>query len=106
MDINQWTLSDSGDLCYFNNTLWLENLNYLLLTQVKGKMGGFTVTLAYIVMFSSVKMFPYLLSLYSMEDMFYLFALSSLAFCIFVHNFLPETYGKSLIDIQNYFVKP
>lgn len=74
--------------------------------EVKGKMGGFTVTLAYFIMFSSVKVFPYLLSLYSMEVMFYLFAMSSFAFCIFVYNFLPETYGKSLIDIQNYFVKP
>lgn len=68
-------------------------------------MGGFTVTVAYVLMFGTVKLFPYLLSLYSIEAMFYLFALSSLAFCIFVYNFLPETYGKSLIDIQNYFVK-
>lgn len=70
-------------------------------------MGGFTVTIAYVLMFGVVKMFPYLLGLFgSMEVMFYLFAVSSLAFCIFVYNFLPETYGKSLIDIQNYFVKP
>jgi facilitated trehalose transporter len=68
-------------------------------------MGGCTVTLAYIVMFGAVKSFPYLVDLYSMEVMFYLFALSSLAFCIFIYNFLPETYGKSLKDIQNYFVK-
>lgn len=76
------------------------------MTQVKGKMGGLTVTIAYVLMFGAVKLFPYLLSLYSMEVMFYLFAASSLAFCVFVYNFLPETYGKSLIDIQNYFVKP
>lgn len=68
-------------------------------------MGGFTVTIAYVLMFGAVKIFPYLLGFYSIEVMFYLFALSSLAFCIFVYNFLPETYGKSLIDIQNYFVK-
>lgn len=67
-------------------------------------MGGLTVTVAYVLMFGAVKTFPYLLSLYGMEVVFYLFALSSLAFVIFVYNFLPETYGKSLIDIQNYFV--
>lgn len=69
-------------------------------------MGGFTVTIAYVLMFGAVKSFPYLLSLYSMEVIFCSFAASSLAFCIFVYNFLPETCGKSLIDIQNYFLKP
>lgn len=68
-------------------------------------MGGFTVTIAYVLMFGAVKMFPYVLNSYSIEFVFCLFAISSLAFCIFVYNFLPETYGKSLIDIQNYFVK-
>lgn len=68
-------------------------------------MGGFTVTFAYALMFGAVKVFPYLLSAYSMETMFYMFAISSLAFCVFIYRFLPETYGKSLIDIQNYFVK-
>lgn len=69
-------------------------------------MGGVTVTVAYAFMFGAVKIFPYMLSSYGMEIMFYLFALSSLLFCAFVFCFLPETYGKSLIDIQNYFVKP
>jgi facilitated trehalose transporter len=74
--------------------------------QAKGKMGGLTVTLAYVFMFSTVKSFPYLLSALSMDIMLYLFAASCLAFCIFIYNFLPETYGKSLIDIENYFIKP
>lgn len=68
-------------------------------------MGGLTVTLAYVLMFSSVKSFPYLLTAFSMNIMLYLFAASSLAFCIFIHRYLPETYGKSLIDIENYFIK-
>jgi facilitated trehalose transporter len=76
------------------------------LRQAKGRMGGLTVTIAYCLMFGAVKAFPYLLDLSSMEVMFYVFGTSSLAFCIFVYNFLPETYGKSLIDIQNYFAKP
>lgn len=75
-------------------------------SQAKGKMGGLTVTLAYIFMFSSVKSFPYLLTALSMDIMLYIFAASCLAFCIFIYNFLPETYGKSLIDIENYFIKP
>lgn len=74
--------------------------------QVKGKMGGLTVAIGYLLMFGAVKFFPYLLSFYSMEVMFYLFAAGSLAFCIFVYKFLPETFGKSLIDIENYFTKP
>lgn len=69
-------------------------------------MGGLTVTIAYVFMFATLKAFPYLLSIHSIEVMFYSFAAGSLAFCIFVHKFLPETFGKSLIDIENYFVKP
>ncbi|CRL05457.1 CLUMA_CG018168, isoform A [Clunio marinus] len=72
--------------------------------EVKGKMGGLTVAIAYVLMFSVVKVFPFFFNLYNIETMFYLFSASSLAFCAFVYRFLPETYGKSLIDIQNYFV--
>lgn len=68
-------------------------------------MGGLTVTLAYMLMFSSVKSFPHLLTKLGMDVMLYLFAASSLAFCIFIYRFLPETYGRSLIDIENYFIK-
>lgn len=75
-------------------------------SQVKGKMGGLTIAVGYLLMFGVVKIFPYLLGLYSMEVIFYLFAASSLCFCVFIYNFLPETFGKSLIDIENYFVKP
>lgn len=66
-------------------------------------MSGVLVLIAYNFMFFAVKFFPYLLNMYGMEVMFYLFAISSLVFCIFVHYFLPETYGKSLNDIQEYF---
>lgn len=103
MDINFRTLSHPGEHLLLLIVLSFQTFVRL---QVKGKMGGFTITIAYAFMFGAVKIFPYLLSLYSMEIMFYLFALSSSAFCIFVYNFLPETYGKNLVDIQNYFVKP
>ena len=66
-------------------------------------MSGVLVLIAYFFMFFAVKIFPYSLNMYGMEVMFYLFAISSFAFCIFVHYFLPETYGKSLNDIQEYF---
>lgn len=84
----------------------IRSLSIFPFSQVKGKMSGLTVAVAYLLMFGIVKIFPYLLNLYSMEVMFYLFAASSLAFCVFVYNFLPETFGKSLIDIEDYFVKP
>jgi hypothetical protein len=70
---------------------------------VKGKLAGITVLIAYNFMFFAVKIFPYTLNMYGMEVMFYLFALSSCAFGCFVYFFLPETYGKSLNDIQDYF---
>ncbi|KAG5672139.1 hypothetical protein PVAND_002293 [Polypedilum vanderplanki] len=73
--------------------------------EVKGKMSGIIVLIAYFIMFFAVKIFPYSLNMYGMEVMFYLFAISSFAFCTFVYYFLPETYGKSLNDIQKHFTK-
>jgi facilitated trehalose transporter len=68
-------------------------------------MSGIIVLIAYFFMFFAVKMFPYSLNMYGMEVMFYLFAISSFGFCTFVHFFLPETYGKSLNDIQQHFTR-
>lgn len=81
--------------CDFDDPTLQHHLLFYL--QVKGKLGGITVTIAYAFMFGAVKTFPYLLNQYSMEMVFYLFALSSLAFCVFVYKFLPETFGKSLL---------
>ncbi|CAG9808596.1 unnamed protein product [Chironomus riparius] len=96
-------------LCYISfSSLGVMILPWTLISElfpieVKGKMSGILVLIAYFFMFFAVKFFPYSLNMYDMEVMFYLFAISSFAFCIFVHYFLPETYGKSLNDIQEYF---
>lgn len=73
--------------------------------QVKGKIAGIIVFIAYTLMFFVVKFFPYSLTMYGMEVMFYFFAISSFIFCAFVWRFLPETYSKTLNDIHNYFVR-
>lgn len=73
--------------------------------QVKGKLGGFVISIAYILMFGVVKIFPYILLIFSAQQIFYIFALNSFIGVLFTYAFLPETLGKSFREIEMYFTK-
>lgn len=75
----------------------------VLPTDVKGKLGGFVVSVAYVLMFFVVKAFPYLLDLVAIQGIFYLFAITSFAGVIYVYGWIPETFGKSFQEIEQYF---
>ncbi|XP_062562395.1 facilitated trehalose transporter Tret1-like [Armigeres subalbatus] len=77
----------------------------VLPTDVKGKLGGLVVSVAYVLMFIVVKAFPYLLDLVAIQGIFYLFAITSFAGVIYVYGWVPETFGKSFQEIEQYFVK-
>lgn len=72
----------------------------MFLLQVKGKIGGFIISIAYILMFGVVKIFPYLLDFLGTQNIFYIFALNSLLGVLFTYMFLPETLGKSFEEIE------
>lgn len=77
----------------------------VLPTDVKGKLGGLVVSVAYVLMFAVVKAFPYLLELMGIQGIFYLYAITSFAGVIYIYGWVPETFGKSFQEIEQYFVK-
>lgn len=72
--------------------------------KVKGKLAGLTISLAYVLMFIVLKIFPYALQLLTTPGIFLIFSINSLLFCLFVFNFIPETHGKTFLSIENYFI--
>ncbi|EDS39792.1 sugar transporter [Culex quinquefasciatus] len=77
----------------------------VLPTDVKGKLGGLVVSVAYVLMFAVVKAFPYLLELMGIQGIFYLYAITSFAGVIYIYGWVPETFGKSFQEIERYFMK-
>jgi hypothetical protein len=75
----------------------------LLPIRVRGVGSGIMVGVAYILMFGVVKSFPFALSVTGTEGIFFFFSFMSLAGVVFVYMFLPETLGKPLQEIEDYF---
>jgi hypothetical protein len=61
------------------------------------------VGIAYVLMFGVVKSFPFALDITGVEGIFFFFSFMSLAGVAFVYIFLPETLGKTLQEIEDYF---
>lgn len=75
----------------------------LLPIKIRGIGGGFMVGIAYILMFGVVKTFPFALDITGAEGIFFFFSFMSLVGVAFVYIFLPETLGKTLQEIEDYF---
>lgn len=77
-------------------------------SSVRGIMGGVVSSLAYFFIFLVVKAYPSFLTYLQMHGMMWLFAAISLSVIIFTLLFLPETQGKTLLEIENQFhgIKP
>ncbi|XP_075970880.1 facilitated trehalose transporter Tret1-2 homolog isoform X2 [Anticarsia gemmatalis] len=72
-------------------------------TQVRGIVGGMTTCVAHLSVFSVVKTFPFLKSLLNDYGVFGLYGTMSLLAIGFFYFFLPETKGKTLQEIEDYF---
>lgn len=77
----------------------------LLPVKVRGKLGGLMVSIAYCLMFATVKIFPFVLDMIKIQSLFYIMSLLNFCGVIFIFFFLPETLGKSFKDIEVYFQK-
>lgn len=72
-------------------------------TQVRGIAGGLTTCSAHFFVFIVVKTFPYLKQLMSKHGTFWMYGCISLLGTIFFYACLPETKGRSLQEIEDYF---
>ncbi|KAG6465043.1 hypothetical protein O3G_MSEX014904 [Manduca sexta] len=72
-------------------------------TQVRGIVGGMTTCVAHMSVFSVVKTFPFLKHWLHDYGVFGLYGAMSLTSIIFFYFFLPETKGKTLQEIEDYF---
>ncbi|CAO1410880.1 unnamed protein product [Diamesa tonsa] len=72
--------------------------------KVKGKLAGLTISIAYVLMFIVLKLFPYALQLLTTPGIFLVFSINSFLCCLFVFIFLPETHGKTFSSIENHFL--
>lgn len=72
---------------------------------IRGQSQGLVVSLAHIVMFFSLKIYPFLKDILGSEHAtMWLFAAVSLSSVIFVFIFLPETHKRTLLEIEHHFM--
>ncbi|CAG9784870.1 unnamed protein product [Diatraea saccharalis] len=72
-------------------------------TQVRGIVGGLTTCAAHLSVFSVVKTFPLLKHALNDYGVFALYGTMSIAGTVFYYFFLPETKGRTLQEIEDYF---
>jgi len=73
--------------------------------EIRGMAQGLTISLAHGIMFSALKVYPFLQGMLGgTYVVHWMFAGVSLASVLFIFIFLPETHKKLLTDIQEYFV--
>ncbi|XP_013186921.1 facilitated trehalose transporter Tret1 [Amyelois transitella] len=78
----------------------------LLPTKVRGLCGGYIFCLFNAVLFGFTKLYPIMKNAIGMDGVFGLFGASSTLATIILFLMLPETKGKSLIQIEQYYEKP
>lgn len=65
--------------------------------------GGITACLVYFAGFVAVKIYPSMVITFGKFEVFFFFAASAIFGTIFVEIFLPETRGKTLLEIEEFF---
>ncbi|KAI5709670.1 hypothetical protein M8J75_002218 [Diaphorina citri] len=70
---------------------------------VRGFMQGFMSCMAYVLIFITVKTYPFLSTHFHISDIMYMFAASSTLTIFFAFFILPETRGKTLLEIERTF---
>lgn len=70
---------------------------------VRGIMGGVVCSLGYLFIFTTVKIYPDLMYLLNMDGMMWAFSAACLLAIVFIQAFLPETKGKTFLEIENQF---
>jgi hypothetical protein len=72
-------------------------------TKIRGVACGYIHAANDVLQFCAAKLYPTLKNTLGMHGIFILFGINGLLCCIFSYLFLPETQGKSLAQIEEYF---
>ncbi|KAF0757671.1 facilitated trehalose transporter Tret1-like isoform X1 [Aphis craccivora] len=78
----------------------------LLPTPVRAVGSCTMVSYGYLIMFTTLKVFPYVLAAVSVPNVFFVFGAVSASMAVYVHFVVPETLGKSFREIEDYFTGP
>ncbi|KAJ9574688.1 hypothetical protein L9F63_008149, partial [Diploptera punctata] len=78
----------------------------LLPAKIRGSIGGYILGCTYIGFFITTKIFPWLCQNLAMHGVFAVFGIIGAVGTLFIYLFLPESEGKSLLEIENYFRQP
>ncbi|XP_066996746.2 facilitated trehalose transporter Tret1-2 homolog isoform X2 [Anabrus simplex] len=73
-------------------------------SNVRGLASGITTCVAYVFSFIAIKIYPSMLHSLGTDGVFFFYGSISLAGTIFVIFLLPETKGKTLLEIEEYFM--
>ncbi|XP_046672444.1 facilitated trehalose transporter Tret1-like isoform X2 [Homalodisca vitripennis] len=86
------------------SSLPMSMLGELFPTDVRGLASGLTTSVIFLGSFSSVKLYPIMVMTLGSFPVFTFFTISGLFGTIFIYLFLPETHGKTLEEIEQYFI--
>lgn len=76
----------------------------LLPARVRGLYGGYIFSAFNIVLFGATKIFPFIQDAIGISGIFFIFGGSSLVGTLLVYLLLPETKGKTLDQVEDYFM--
>jgi MFS family permease len=78
----------------------------LLPGKIRGSVGGYILAGTYLGFFVTTKIFPWLCDLLDVHGVFGLFGVTTAVGTFIMYLFLPESNGKSLLQVENYFRQP
>lgn len=75
----------------------------LLPARERGRVSGLIFGIMHVVFFGTAKIFPYFAQVAKMDGVFMLFGVSSVLVTVFIYALMPETRGRTLGQIEDYF---
>lgn len=91
----------AGSTCLF--VMMGVGVGELIPAKVRGKISGYVFSYMNIVLFILVKVFPSIVRHIGISGLFFTFSIGSLLATLTMFLFMPETKGKKLTEIEDYF---